>query len=258
MSLLADRTVIVTGVGPGLGRSLAMACAAQGARVVLAARNPDFLSSVEQEIRDLGGEAIGVPTDVTSPAARSDLVDAALGAYGRIDGLVNSAFVQPPFERIADVSLETWMASFDINCHAGVGLTQAAIPHLGEDSSVVFVSTMSLLTNKPNFGAYTAAKAAQNAAAKVLAAELGPQGVRVNSIAPGYIWGPPVEGYFALQAAARGVDPQVVHDELLLQIPLRRINTPDEIAQTAVFLLSDMARGITGVTIDVNGGQTIP
>lgn len=259
MRLLAGRAVIVTGVGPGLGRSLALACAREGADVVLAARTQSTLDDVAAEAEKHGVRAVTVPTDVTDDQQRQRLVRTAVAELGRIDGLVNSAFVQPPFELMDEVSKETWMSSFDINCHAAVALTQEAIPHLsGNDrSSVIFVTTMSLLTNRPRFGAYTAAKAAASAASKVLAAELGPVGIRVNCIAPGYIWGPPVEGYLQLQADARGVDYQVLLDELLLQIPLRRVNTPDEIANAGVFLLSDLARGVTGVTIDVNGGQTI-
>jgi NAD(P)-dependent dehydrogenase (short-subunit alcohol dehydrogenase family) len=260
MSSLAGRSVIVTGVGPGLGRSLALACARAGADVVIAARTQSVLDEVAVEIEELGVRAVAVPTDVTDDDARRRLVQAAKDELGALDGIVNSAFVQPPFETMDEVSRETWMTSFDINCHAAVALTQAAIPHLVQSpvSSVVFVTTMSLLTNRPRFGAYTAAKAAASAASKVLAAELGPRGVRVNCVAPGYIWGLPVERYLQLQADARGVDYQVLLDELLAQIPLRRVNTPDEIANAGVFLLSELARGITGITIDVNGGQTIP
>lgn len=264
MGLLDGRVVIVTGVGPGLGRSLALACAREGADVVLAARSSDTLESVASEIVPLGVAALPVVTDVTDAFSRSALIDAAATAFGRIDGLINSAFAQPPFETLDDVSEETWRGSFEINCHAAALLTKEAIPFLassaaasGQDGAVVFVTTMSLLTNRPRFGAYTAAKAATAATSKVLAAELGPRGVRVNCIAPGYIWGPPVEGYLQLQADARGVTRDVVLAELLEQIPLRRVNTPDEIANTAVFLLSDLARGVTGVTIDVNGGQAI-
>ncbi len=264
MGLLDGRVIVVTGIGPGLGRSLALACAREGADVVLAARTQEVLDAVASEIVPLGGTALPVLTDVTDAASRSALIDAAATAFGRIDGLVNSAFSQPPFETLDDLSEETWRSSFEINCHAGALLTKEAIPFLtasaaahSRDAAVVFVTTMSLLTNRPRFSAYTAAKAATAATSKVLAAELGPRGVRVNCIAPGYIWGPPVEGYLQLQADARGVTRDVVLEELLDQIPLRRVNTPDEIANAAVFLLSDLARGITGVTIDVNGGQAI-
>ena len=257
--LLEGRTVIVTGVGPGLGRSLALACAREGANVVLAARSADVLDSVAEEIEGLGARSLPVPTDVTDADARRRLVDSAVAKFQGIDGLVNSAFVQPPMETIADVSMDTWLDSFTINCHAAVAVTKEALPHLAKSGSgaVVFVNTMSLLTNRPRFGAYTAAKAALAAAAKVLAAEVGPLGVRVNSICPGYIWGRPVRDYLQRPADARGVDYEIVHSELLDQIPLRRINTPDEIANPAVFLLSELARGVTGVMIDVNGGQAM-
>lgn len=257
--LLAGHIVIVTGVGPGLGRSLALACVREGASVALAARSSEFLDSVAREIAAFGGTALAVRTDVTDADAQKHLVETTVARFGALDGLINSAFVQPPIKPIAETSSETWLDSFTINCHAAIGVTKAALPYLtaSSKSSVVFVNTMSLLTNRPNFGAYTAAKAAVAAAAKVLAAEIGPLGVRVNSIAPGYIWGEPVESYLQGQADARGVAYAVVLDELLQLIPLRRVNTPDEIANPAVFLLSDLARGVTGVMLDVNGGQAM-
>lgn len=259
MSLLSDRVVVVTGIGPGMGRSLALAAARHGADVVLAARSADRLREVAAEVEALGRRALPVRTDVTDDADCAELVDTAVAELGRLDAVVNSAFQQPPFETIEALDLATWYQSFEINCHAAIRVTKHALPHLRRSphAAVVFVNTMSLWTNRPNFGAYAAAKAALAAAARTLAAELGPAGIRVNSIAPGYIWGEPVRGYLQLQADQRGVSYDTVHQELLTQIPLRRVNTPDDIADAAVFLLSDLSRGMTGTMLDVNGGQTM-
>lgn len=257
--LLQDRVVLVTGIGPGLGRSLAVQCARHGADIVLAARSAERLEEVAGEIEQLGRRAVAVPTDVTDSGEVQRLVDHAVEALGRLDGVVNSAFEQPPMKHIDDTDMTEWLHAFDINCHAAIRVTKAAIPQLrlSEHASVVFVATMSLWLNRPNFGAYAAAKSAVAAAARTFAAELGPDGIRVNTIAPGYIWGDPVRDYLGAQADARGVDAQVTRDELLAQIPLRRVNTPDEIAGAAVFMLSDLARGVTGALLDVNGGQTM-
>ncbi len=257
--LLDGLVVVVTGVGPDLGRSLALTCADHGADVVLAARDLSRLEKIANEVRELDRRALVVPTDVTDDAAVTQLMAVTMDEFGRMDGLVNNAFQQPPIESIDDLDMATWLHAFEINCHAAIRVTKAAIPHLTQSpyASVVMVNTMSVWTNRPNFGAYQAAKSALASAARTLAVELGPRGVRVNSIAPGYIWAQPVRDYLARQAERRGVETEVVYNELLEQIPLRRVNTPDEIARTAVFLLSELARGVTGVFLDVNGGQAL-
>lgn len=255
--MLADRVVIVTGIGPGLGRSLAFAVARQGASVVLVARSAERLEEYVAELATLGATALGVPTDVTDEAQCANLVASTLEQFGRLDGLVNSAFVQPPFATIEDLPMDVWRQSFDINCHAAVQLIKAALPGLKASpvASVVNITTMSIHTTRPRFGAYAAAKAATQSYTRTFAQELGPYGIRVNAVAPGYIWGDPVRVYLQSQADARGVPYDVVEEELLTQIPLRRIPTPDRIAETAVFYLSDMAADVTGTMLDVNGGQ---
>jgi NAD(P)-dependent dehydrogenase (short-subunit alcohol dehydrogenase family) len=247
----------VTGVGPGLGRAICEAGAQAGANVVMAARSIERLEQLAEEIRAAGGTAVGVRADVTDPDQCRNLVDVAVAEFGGLDGLVNSAFQQPPMQTVAEMSMESWRASFDINCHAAVQVTQTAIPELRRSAhaSVVMIATMSIHLNRPRFAAYAAAKAATAAVARTLAAELGPDGIRVNTVAPGYIWGDSVRWYLQSQADARGLDYEVIENELRDQIALRRIPTPEAIAQTVVFYLSDMARDVTGTMLDVNAGQ---
>lgn len=254
--MLTGRTAIVSGVGPGMGRSLALKLAGAGADVVLAARSQDKLDAVAAEVEALGVTATTVPTDITDADATVALAQAAMDAHGRIDVLVNNAFQQPPMDFVTDASLDTWRQSFEVNLLGAVSLTNAVAPHMAAGGgSVVFISTMSSRRVRKRFAVYSATKAALNTTMQHYANELGRDGIRVNSVVPGYIWGPNLEAWFAWQAKQRDVDPQVVYDEVASETALHHLPTADEVADAALFLASDMARAITGAAIDVNGGN---
>ncbi|GIH68061.1 SDR family oxidoreductase [Sphaerimonospora thailandensis] len=255
--LLTGKVVLVCGIGPGLGRSLAVRSAQAGADVVLAARTEPRLREVADEVVALGRSALAVPTDVTDESSVSNLVERATETFGRVDALLNSAFVQPPQERLLDTDLDAIRRWNDINVLASVGLIQKLAPALTEVSgAVVLINSMVIRNRLPGFGAYRMNKAALLAAARSLSVELGPLGVRVNSVAPGYIWAEKVRGHFRRLADRRGVSEQQVYDEITAKVDLRRLPTPDEIADAAVFLASDMASGITGQCLDVTCGET--
>jgi NAD(P)-dependent dehydrogenase (short-subunit alcohol dehydrogenase family) len=258
--LLDGKVAIVSGVGPGMGRDIALALAAEGADVALAARTPAKLEAVAAEVRATGRRALCVPTDVTKSADCQALVDATVAEFGKLDVLVNSAFVQPPFRTVEDTSEDVVRAAFDVNFFGHVWLTQAAIPHLraAAPSSIVFINTMSTRRIRENFGVYTAAKSALLGLAKVLAVELGKDRIRVNSVHPGYIWGESVRWFFQSQADERGVTFDDIYDETASQTALHHLPGSDEIAQAVVFLASEkMASSITGESIDVNAGMFI-
>lgn len=255
--LLDGKVVLVCGVGPDLGRSMAVRSAQAGADVVLVARTESRLRGVAAEVEALGRKALPVPTDLADAASRSEMVRRSLDYFGRVDGLINTAFIQPPQERLLDTDLDAMRGWTDINVLASVGLVQLLADTLTENrGSVVLVNSMVLRNQLPNFGAYRMDKAALLAAARSLSVELGPKGVRVNSVAPGYIWGDKVRRSFERQAAAREVTPGVIYEQVAAGTDLRRLPTPDEIADAAVFLTSDMASGISGQCLDVNCGHT--
>lgn len=258
--LVANRVALVAGVGPGLGRDLALALARAGADVVLAARTPSTLEHVADEVRALGRRALPVPTDITDPAQCQRLVETAVGHFGQLHVLVSSAFVQPPFEHVEHASEQTVRSSFEVNFFGHVWLTQAAVPHLraSAPASIVFINTMSTRRTRAKFGLYTAAKMALLGLAKVLAVELGPDRIRVNSVHPGYIWGESVRWYLQSQAEARGISFDEAYEEVASQTALHHLPGSDEIAQAVVFLASEvMASSITGESVDVNAGQWI-
>ncbi|WP_106400163.1 SDR family oxidoreductase [Actinocorallia populi] len=254
--LLQDKVVIVSGVGPGLGRSLALRCAAAGADVVLAARTPERLTEVAGEVAALGRRAITVRTDITDDDSCRRLVDTALAECGRLDGLVNNAFSIPPLADLGDTDPDGIRAAIETNVFAALRLTGLAAPALAEHGgSVVMVNSSVLRHSRRTFGAYKMSKAALLALAQSLATELGPRGVRVNTIAPGYIWADNLKFYFKHLAKERGVPTRQVYEETAADIDLRRLPEPDEIADTAVFLLSPLARAVTGQCLDVNCGE---
>jgi NAD(P)-dependent dehydrogenase (short-subunit alcohol dehydrogenase family) len=259
--LLDGKVVIVSGVGPGLGQANARALAREGAAVVLAARNADYLAQVQGEIEGAGGRALAVPTNLVDPEQVQGLVDRAVDTFGRLDGLVNNAFRMDVFQPFEQVDLLKWRKIFDVNVWGTLAVTQACIPHLKKaateygDASIVFIISMSMRKIRELEGGYSSSKAAIQTAAKTMAMELGSSGVRVNCVAPGFIGGPNVETYIGWESEARGITRDEVRRDIESNIPLRRIPPQDDIANSVVFFVSPWSRVITGQTLDVNGGE---
>ena len=254
--LLRDKVVVVAGIGPGLGRSIALASAREGADVVLAARTAARLDDVAKEIAALGRRGLAVPTDLADAAAVERLRETAVDAFGRVDALVYNALAMPPIKALGEVSLDAVSASFDANVVAALRLTRLFVPALAESKgSVVMINSMVLRFSQLTMGPYKLTKAALLAMAQSLATELGPQGIRVNSVAPGHIWGDSLKWYFGYLAKKRGVTVEQIYEETAAPIDLGRLPEPDEIADAVVFLASGMARAITGQCLDVNCGE---
>jgi len=255
-TLLQDKVVVESGVGPGLGRAIAVQAARAGADVVLAARTEPRLVDVAKEVTDLGRRAVTVPTDINDDAAATHLADVAMETFGKVDTLVNNAFALPPLGDLAKVDLDLVREGFETNVLGALRLTRLFTPALAANrGSVVMINSAVLRHSRQPFGAYKMAKASLLALAQSLSTELGPQGVRVNSVAPGYIWADSLKWYFTYLAGERGVPAQQIYDETAAKIDLRKLPEPDEIADAVVFLASDLARAITGQCLDVNGGE---
>jgi NAD(P)-dependent dehydrogenase (short-subunit alcohol dehydrogenase family) len=254
--MLRDKVVVVAGVGAGLGRSIAMASAREGADVVLAARTEATLAEVAKEIAGLGRRALAVPADLHDAGAARRLSEAAIAEFGQVDSLVYNALAMPPIKDLTAVELDAIGAAFDGNVVAALRLIQTFVPHL-EDShgSIVMINSMVVRFSQRTMGPYKMAKAALLAMAQSLATELGPRGIRINSVAPGHIWGDSLKWYFSYLGHKRGVDAQVIYDETAAGTDLGRLPEPDEIADAAVFLASPLARAITGQCLDVNCGE---
>jgi NAD(P)-dependent dehydrogenase (short-subunit alcohol dehydrogenase family) len=255
--LLEKKVAIVSGIGPGMGRDVALTLARAGADLAIGARRQQSLDEVAAEVRALGRRVVAVPTDITRAEDCARLVDEARGAFGRVDVLVNNAFHPGGFQMFERAELDTWRTPFEVNVLGTLRLTQAVVPVMKAQGggSVVMINSQVIREVMPTMGDYAASKAALMAATQTLARELGPHGIRVNSVVPGYIWGPSLRGWFEHQARQRGVDPQVVYDEVASHIALGKIPDSEEISGAVLFFASDLSRVITGQSLDVNGGQ---
>ncbi len=255
--LLKDKVVIVTGIGPGMGRKLGAIAAAEGAKVALAARSVNFLNGVADEIRAAGGTCIAVPTDVGDSAQCERLVTATVEAFGRVDGLVNSAYKHASYRSFEEDDIATWLGSVDVTCFGALRMIKAALPALkaAKRAAIVNITALAAVQPAPGQSDYATAKAALEGASRQLAKEFGPYGIRVNCTRMGWLWGTPVQGYIAHQAQTLGVPEEQVKAPIVARIPLGVIPPDEECAKTALFFVSDYSSMVTGAVLDVNGGE---
>ncbi|MEP7104484.1 MAG: glucose 1-dehydrogenase [Chloroflexota bacterium] len=245
MTQLAGRTALVTGSTRGIGRAIAEAFAAAGARVAVNSRDAAAAKAVAAEI---GGGAVGIGADLGRPEAAAALVASALEAFGSLDLLVNNAGMAMAAESV-DLSAADWQRTLDLDLSAVFYCSQAAARHMLDRGSGVIVNIASVQAFTPlaRRVAYATAKAGVVGMTKSLAAEWAPA-VRVNAVAPGYVETPMV----AELVRAGRVNPEAV----AARTPMKRMATPAEIAGAVVFLASDAAGYITGETLMVDGGWT--
>jgi NAD(P)-dependent dehydrogenase (short-subunit alcohol dehydrogenase family) len=254
--MLDGKVVVISGVGPALGTTLAQRCAQDGADLVLAARTAERLDDVAKRITDTGRRAVAVATDITDDDQVANLVESTLAAYGKVDVLINNAFRVPSMKPLAGTSFQHIRDAIELTVLGALRLIQGFTPALADShGSIVNVNSMVIRHSQPKYGAYKMAKSALLAMSQSLASELGDQGIRVNSVAPGYIWGDTLKGYFEHQAGKYGTTVDQIYAATAANSDLKRLPTEDEVASAIVFLASDLASGITGQTLDVNCGE---
>ena len=254
--LLENKVVVISGVGPALGTTLARRCAEAGADLVLAARTVGRLDDVAKEITALGRRALSVGTDITDDEQVDNLVKQTLDTYGKVDVLVNNAFKVPSMKPFANTTFEHIRETLELTVLGALRLIQGFTPALTEaKGSVVNVNSMVVRHSDPKQGAYKMAKAALLAMSESLASELGERGIRVNSVLPGYIWGGTLQSYFEHQAGKYGTTVDEIYKAAAVNSDLKRLPTEDEVASAILFMASDLSNGITGQTLDVNCGE---
>ena len=256
MGLLDGKVVVISGVGPALGTTLARRCAENGADLVLAARTVERLEDVAKQVTDLGRRAVSIGTDITDEAQVNNLVEQTMDAYGRVDVLINNAFRVPSMKPLADTTFEHMRDAIELTVFGALRLIQGFTPALAEaNGSVVNVNSMVVRHSQAKYGAYKMAKSALLAMSQSLATELGEQGIRVNSVLPGYIWGGTLESYFNHQAGKYGTTVEQIYQATAAASDLKRLPTEDEVASAILFMASDLSSGITGQALDVNCGE---
>jgi len=254
--LLEGKVVCISGVGPALGTTLARRCAEQGADLVLAARTAERLHDVAKEIASTGRRAVAVATDITDDGQVNNLVEASLASYGRVDVLINNAFRVPSMKPLANTTFQHIRDAIELTVLGALRLTQGFTPALAEAAgSVVNVNSMVIRHSQAKYGAYKMAKSALLAMSQSLSTELGEQGIRMNSVVPGYIWGETLKGYFDHQAGKYGTSVDQIYNATAANSDLKRLPTEDEVASAIMFFASDLSSGITGQTLDVNCGE---
>jgi NAD(P)-dependent dehydrogenase (short-subunit alcohol dehydrogenase family) len=258
--ILEGKTVIVTGVGPGLGSEIARCAHRDGANLMLAARTESKLRATAAEL-DPDGKRIAIaPTDITDAAQCEALAKATLDRFGAIDALVNVAAFDAAFGDTFDTEAQTWRDVFEVNVFALASLVKIVASEMktrGGGSIVLIGSQSSELPGPPQI-AYASSKGALMTAMKFFATDLGPHKIRVNTVIPTWMWGPPVQLYVKGTASSRGISEQEVIDEITAKMPLGEIPKDDDVAEAVVFFCSDRSRTITGQSLLINAGEWMP
>lgn len=246
MSKLTGKVAVVTGASKGIGAGIAKALAAEGASVVVNyASSKSGADKVVADIAAAGGKAVAVGGDVSKSAEAKGIIDAAVKEFGRLDILVNNSGVYE-FSPIEAITEEQYHKIFNVNVLGLLLTTQAAVPHLGEGSSIINIGSVVSSLTPPNSAVYTGTKGAVDAITGVLAKELGPKKIRVNAINPGMV---DTEG-----VRTAGFKDSDFEAGTIAQTPLGRLGEVDDIATVATFLASSDSKWITGELVRVGGG----
>jgi 3-oxoacyl-[acyl-carrier protein] reductase len=251
--LLDGKVAIVTGGGHGIGRAYSLGIAREGGKVVVSDIDAAAADTVAEEIGGEGGQAVAVQADVASLTSCQDMVKTALQRFGQIDGLINNAaiFATIPISRVGfqDISEDEWERVMDVNVKGVWLCCRAVVPAMQErkQGSIVNISSSTVLSGSASRIHYVSSKAAIIGFSRVLARELGPDNIRVNTIAPGSTLSEdnPTEEIIKMREARVG------------DRALQRVQRPDDLVGTALYLLSDMSSFVTGQMISVGGGDVM-
>jgi len=254
--LLAGKVLVLSGVGPGLGRSLGEEAARMGADLVLVSRTERRLEKMADVVRSHGRRALVVPTDITDESQQARLVERTLEEFGRVDCLLNNAFGIPPMDPITQIPLAKLREANETNVFAPLRLSALFADALAQTKgSVVMINSAVVHSSQPEYAGYKLSKGALLHLAQSLAEELGPRGIRVNSVAPSYIYEDVNKGYFEWLASEAGTTHEQVYAEKAAPTDLKRLASPNEVARAALFLASDLASAVTGQLLNVDCGE---
>jgi NAD(P)-dependent dehydrogenase (short-subunit alcohol dehydrogenase family) len=247
---IKGKVALVTGASKGIGEAIAHFLARAGAKVVVNSRKQEEIDNVCTDIRKHGGECIAIAANVGDPVSAKMLIDKTISAYKNLDILVNNATANPVFGPVLDCEEWAYNKIMDVNVKAPFELSKLAHPHMKSNGSgtIINISSVEALTPDEGLGIYSVSKAALNMLTKVCAKEWGPDGIRVNSICPGFIKTKFSEALWSNE--------KWMH-MFMKKVPMKRIGTPEDIAALTLFLASDASGYCTGGIFTADGGVTI-
>lgn len=255
---LDGRVALITGAGQGIGRAIALAYAAEGATLVLAARTVPALEALAAEVGAAGGRAYVTPCDVTDQAQVEAMAAAARERAGPVDILVNNAGIAGSHKFVGHPD-ELWQRIIEVNLTGVFRVTRAIVPQMVERrwGRVIMIASVASRIGGAYMAAYAASKHGVLGLTRSLATELNRHGVTVNAICPGYVDTPMADGAAANIARQTGRTPTEAMAQLAASSPQNRLIAPAEVAAVAVMLASATAHGITGQAINVDGGMVM-
>ena len=254
--LLKGKVVVISGIGPGLGRTLAVEAAKMGADLVIAARTESRLQELQAELEGHGVKVLSVVTDVREEESRAGLRDRTLEAFGRVDCVINNAFTIPPMDPITQIEPRRLAQVNETNVFAPLRLTALFADALAQTTgSIIMVNSCVSYSSQPEYAGYKLSKGALAHLASSLATELGPRGIRVNSVAPSYIYEDVNRGYFDFLAAVEEKTHEQVYAEKAAPTDLKRLASSEEVARATLFLASDLASAVSGQMLTVDCGE---
>ncbi len=253
---LKDKVAVVTGGNGGIGRVIALAFAREGARLVLCARGEEKLNGVEREIKDRGGEVLGIVTNVGIEREVESMVARTVERFGTIDILVNNAAAEGPTLPIHEISGEDWQDVVDTNLNGLFYCTKyvlrVMIPR--RSGNILNIGSIAGVYAYPLRTPYNATKWAIRGVTQSIAAEVGPHHIRCNCLSPGPTEGERAHKVIRKRAEATGKTFEEMKRFYMDQIPIKRFVTPEEVAQAALFLVGDDSSGVTAQHFCVSGG----
>ena len=248
---LSDQSVIVTGGGTGLGRSIALAMARSGASVFVAGRRPETLEAVVSEASTAGLDIVAVPTDICDRSQVAALIQTVLDRTGRLDTFVNNAggAARDDTGPLMDIDVDQFERVISLNLTWTFFAAQSAARAMTNGGSIINITSRSASGANPMTGQYGAAKAAVENLTRTMSVEWGHLGIRVNAVAPGLVITDNNSETYLTESRLR---------RQLATVPLQRLGRPDDVGPACVYLASDEAQWVSGTVMPVNGGSTIP
>ncbi len=255
--MLEGKTVIVTGVGGGLGRECVASALREGANVVLAARTQQTLDDVAAALDPDGTHTAAVVADINDADACEALVAAAVDRFGSVDALIQVAAYEMSWGGLHQTDLDTWRAAFETNVVGTMTLLRPGSTAMKDagGGAIVLIGSQSMFKPALPQAGYAASKGALLSTMYYLADELGADNIRCNMVVPSWMWGPPVEMLVSGKAKHKGISEEEVLDGIVGDFPLKRMTEDGEVADVAAFFASDLAKAVTGQHLMVNAGE---